>query len=206
MAVRPDQTALGWRMLSPRGVKSNRRLPERAVARRGNRGRIERIKRSLRPIERERRDGGARRVVSDRRGIEVERPAAGRLVWRALAGRCPVCGRGSMFAGWFTLRDRCGECGFSFERGEEEDYWLGAFLLNFIVTEVIFAGLLLAVLVATWPTPPWSWLIWIGAGQMIVAPIVLYPFSKAVWLAGDLIFRPPTAQDFATRARDDQEL
>jgi hypothetical protein len=85
-----------------------------------------------------------------------------------------------------------------FERNEEEDYWLGAFLLNFIVTEVIFAVLLMGVLVATWPNPPWSSLFWIGAVQMIVAPIVFYPFSKALWLAGDLIFRAPRA----TRSSD----
>src|SRR6185436_429487 len=95
------------------------------------------------------------------------RPAAGRMLWRALARRCPVCGRAPMFDGWFRLRARCGVCGFSFERDEEDDYWLGAFLLNFIVTEVIFAGLLLAALIATWPSPPWTRLIWIGALQMI---------------------------------------
>jgi uncharacterized protein (DUF983 family) len=104
-----------------------------------------------------------------------------------------------MFDGWFSLRSRCAACGFSFERDEEDDYWLGAYLLNFIATEVVFAGLLLAVLVATWPSPPWSWLIWMGAVQMIMTPIVFYPFSKALWLAGDLVFRPPIAADFAVR-------
>jgi uncharacterized protein (DUF983 family) len=134
----------------------------------------------------------------DSRG--VTRPTAAQLVWRALARRCPVCGRAPMFDGWFSIRARCGECGFAFERDEEEDYWLGAFLVNFIVTEVLFAMLLVAVLFATWPNPPWWPLIYVGAAQMIVAPIVLYPFSKALWLAGDLIFRPPTAADFAARA------
>jgi len=123
----------------------------------------------------------------------------GRLLRRGLERRCPVCGRGSMFDGWFSLRPRCVECGFSFERDEEDDYWLGAYLLNFIATEVVFAGLLLAVLVATWPSPPWSALMWMGAVQMIVTPIVFYPFSKALWLAGDLVFRPPTPADFAPR-------
>jgi uncharacterized protein (DUF983 family) len=110
-----------------------------------------------------------------------------------------------MFDGWFSLRARCTACGFSFERDEEEDYWLGAFLLNFIVTEVIFAVLLLVVLVATWPHPPWTPLILISAVQMIVVPIVFYPFSKALWLAGDLIFRPPTAADFAPRAEENEQ-
>jgi uncharacterized protein (DUF983 family) len=139
-------------------------------------------------------------------GKPVTRPTTGQLVWRALARRCPLCAREPMFEGWFSLRSRCGQCGFAFERDEEEDYWLGAFLLNFIVTEVIFAVLLLAVLIATWPNPPWSPLMWIGAVQMIVAPIVFYPFSKALWLAGDLIVRPPTAEDFATRRQDDERV
>jgi hypothetical protein len=32
---------------------------------------------------------------------------------------------------------------------------------------------------------------------MILAPIVLYPLSKLCWLAFDLLFRPPGAEDFA---------
>ena len=40
---------------------------------------------------------------------------------------------------------------------------------------------------------------------MIGTPIVFYPFAKALWLAGDLVFRPPTAADFEPgRADDDQ--
>jgi uncharacterized protein (DUF983 family) len=137
------------------------------------------------------------------RAAIAQRPGAARLLARALRRRCPVCGRAPLFDGWFSVRPRCGYCGFAFERHEDEDYWLGAFLLNFIATELVFAALLLAVLVATWPSPPWRPLIWVAAIQMIVAPIVGYPFSKAVWLAGDLLFRPPTPADFA--APSDEE-
>jgi hypothetical protein len=31
---------------------------------------------------------------------------------------------------------------------------------------------------------------------MIVLPIVTYPITKLVWLAFDLVFRPPHAGDF----------
>jgi hypothetical protein len=78
---------------------------------------------------------------------------------------------------------------------EQED-WLGAFTLNFIVTEVIFAAWLAIVVVATWPEPPWTAIIWIGVIQMCVTPILFYPFSKAVWLAVDLVFRPAGSEDF----------
>ena len=33
-----------------------------------------------------------------------------------------------------------------------------------------------------------------------MTPIAFYPFSKALWLAADLIFRPPNTADFE---RDD---
>ena len=129
-------------------------------------------------------------------GARETRPRAGALLGRALSLRCPVCGGGKLLRHWFALAPRCAACAFSFERDEREDYWLGAYLLNFIATEVLFAGLVLLVLVATWPDPAWSLLIWLGAAQMIVTPIVLYPFSKALWLGGDLLFRPPVAADF----------
>ena len=102
-----------------------------------------------------------------------------------------------MFDGWFTQRLQCDECRFRFERGEEDDYWLGAYFLNFLGTEIVFALLLAVVLLATWPRPPWPAIIWLGAVQMIATPFVSYPLAKALWLAGDLIFRPPTEADFA---------
>ena len=101
-----------------------------------------------------------------------------------------------MFRSWFALHERCVDCGLSFERDEPEEYWLGAYLLNFIVTEVLFAVLLGVVLFATWSNPPWRLIIVTGAVQMIVTPIVFYPFAKALWLAIDLVFRPAKAADF----------
>jgi uncharacterized protein (DUF983 family) len=106
-----------------------------------------------------------------------------------------------MFRGWFSLNSRCPGCGLSFERDEQEDYWLGAYLANFIVTEVVFAVLVLVILIATWPEPWWPLLWWGGAAQMILTPILFYPFSKALWLAGDLLFRPEEDADFV-RAHD----
>jgi hypothetical protein len=32
---------------------------------------------------------------------------------------------------------------------------------------------------------------------MIVTPIAFYPFANALWLAADLVLRPPTPDDFA---------
>ena len=47
------------------------------------------------------------------------------------------------------------------------------------------------------PDPPWRRLLYGGGTVMIVTPIVLYPFSRALWLAVDLVFRPAQPEDFA---------
>jgi len=89
-------------------------------------------------------------------------------------------------------------CGLRFERGDEEeqDYWLGAYTLNFLVTETIFGVALLLALLFTWPDPPWRLLLFGGGSLMVLAPIAFYPVSKALWLTIDLVVRPPAPDDF----------
>lgn len=129
-------------------------------------------------------------------GASEQKPAPVAGLMRALRLRCPQCGRGRVIRSWFSLRDACAECGLRFERDEAEEYWLGAYTLNFIVTELVFALFLAVILFATWPNPPWTTIIWVGVIQMCLTPILFYPFSKAVWLAIDLIFRPAGPADF----------
>ena len=86
------------------------------------------------------------------------------------------------------------------ERGEG-DYFLGAYVLNLIGVEVILAATFVVVMIVTWPNPPWNGLQYGGAALAVVAPIVCYPFTKTIWLALDLIFRPPQREDFITRAK-----
>ena len=121
--------------------------------------------------------------------------AALRSGWRALRLRCPWCGGGKVTVRWLGLRAACPQCGLRLDRGES-DYWLGAMLFNLIAAETLFAVGLVAVLVLTWPDPPWEALRWGSVVAMIVAPLVLFPFTKLFWLAFDLVFRPPTPENF----------
>jgi hypothetical protein len=60
--------------------------------------------------------------------------------------------------------------------------------------------LFIAVLVAMWPTVPWDG-IQVGAPLgMALAPVVLYPISKLLWLAVDLAFRPDVPATPGSRA------
>jgi len=115
---------------------------------------------------------------------------------RALRRRCPNCGAGPVTVRWFGLLPACPRCGVRLDRGEA-DFFLGAIVFNMAFAEGVFALGLLWVLMATWPTPPWDAIYYGGIAAMVLAPIVLYPFSKLCWLAFDLIFRPPRPEDFA---------
>ena len=121
-------------------------------------------------------------------------PTPARLAWRAITiaarRRCPACGEGRIWTDGFSLRERCTECGLPPDRGEP-DYFLGAYLFNLIAAELLVALLMIVLVVATWPTPPWRVVLY-GAGALaVVAPVITYPFATTLWLAVDMIFRPP---------------
>jgi uncharacterized protein (DUF983 family) len=122
-----------------------------------------------------------------------------RLTGRAVTLHCPHCGKGPVLVSWFRLRPACGHCQRSLERGEP-DYFIGGMMFNLILSELVFAAIFVAVLVAMWPTVPWDG-IQVGAPLgMALAPVVLYPVSKLAWLAFDLAFRPDPPAPPPTRA------
>jgi uncharacterized protein (DUF983 family) len=114
---------------------------------------------------------------------------------RALRLRCPHCGGGPITRRWLGMRESCPRCRLRLDR-RESDYFLGAIVFNMAFAEGLFALGLVAVLLWTWPRPPWDAVYYGGIAGMIVAPILFYPFSKLCWLAFDLTFRPPRDEDF----------
>jgi len=112
-----------------------------------------------------------------------------RAISRALRRRCPRCGNAGIWTSFFRTRTECPHCGLRFDRGES-DYFYGAYLLNFVAAELVPVIVFVVALIATWPTPPWNLLTAVTVVLAVVAPILLYPTTKALWLALDLIFRP----------------
>jgi uncharacterized protein (DUF983 family) len=126
-------------------------------------------------------------------GVERERdgaptPSFPRMLVRGMLRRCPRCGTGHLFRGWFRMVDRCPGCGYRFER--EEGFQLGGYVINFGVTEglvcLVVAGYILAAAnnpdVSLWPVA-----VLIAA---VVTPIVFFPFSRTIWAAIDLALTP----------------
>ena len=70
-------------------------------------------------------------------------------------------------------------------------------VFNIALAEGVFVLGLVVTLMVTWPRVPWSLLQYGAPAAMVLAPIILYPFSRLVWLAFDLALRPATPNDFA---------
>ena len=90
---------------------------------------------------------------------------------------------------WLTAKESCDVCGERVNRGES-DYFLGAMMFNLGFSELLFVVFFVGVILIMWPNPSWGILLWSGVGVMIAAPFICYPFSKGLWLAIDLHFRP----------------
>lgn len=119
-----------------------------------------------------------------------------RLTGRALRWQCPNCGARPVRASWMRRLPACPACALRLDRGEH-DYFIGAYLLNLVVAELILAGGLLVAVLATWPEPPWDAIQYVGVALMLLMPLVTYPFAELLWLAVDLAFRPLSAQELA---------
>jgi len=122
------------------------------------------------------------------------------MIVRALLRRCPNCGGRGIFAGYTALREQCPHCGLRLQRGES-DYFIGAYLLNLVAVEILFALVLATIIIATYPHTPWALVQWGGLVLMLSGAVLCYPFAKSIWLAADLIFRPVSPEEMAWHRR-----
>lgn len=112
------------------------------------------------------------------------------MLKRGFRKKCPRCGAGHLYQGWFRMRERCPGCGFKFER--EPGFFVGAYLVNFAVAEgllFIVAMAYIAVLdrnAGASVVPP----LLIGIALAVLGPLVFYPFARTIWSAIDLGMTP----------------
>jgi hypothetical protein len=99
-----------------------------------------------------------------------------------------------MFSRWLFLTPVCPGCDLRTDRGET-DYFIGAFVVNFVVAELLICLAALAGILYFWPDVPWTGLKWGLILFILPTPALFYPWSKTLWLAIDLMFRPLTLGD-----------
>ena len=84
-------------------------------------------------------------------------PTSGAAVLRGLAGRCPRCGEGKLFAGFLTVKPACDVCGLDFSFADAGD---GPAVFIILIAGFIVAG---AALVTEFAYAPPLWvhaLLW----------------------------------------------
>lgn len=102
------------------------------------------------------------------------------VVGRALRLRCPKCGEGRLFSGWFAMAERCGSCGLDLRR--EQGYYVGAMYINYGVT----AGVMLAVGIPLADRVPLVALSWPLGLFAVTFPLLFFRHSRSLWLGIDL--------------------
>lgn len=108
------------------------------------------------------------------------------IIGRGLRLRCPRCGVGPLFRGFFSMYPHCLSCDLTFER--EQGYFVGAIYINYAATAIIviagffwldrFINLSLAQ----------QLILWSGFG--IGFPLFFFRYSRSLWLSLEYIFNP----------------
>lgn len=94
-----------------------------------------------------------------------------------LAGKCPRCGRGRLFAGYLTVAKSCASCGLSFDFADAGD---GAAWFVMLFVCIVGVGSILGIEVAYAP-PAWVHVL-IAIPVLILLPLVLLRPVKGVLL------------------------
>lgn len=117
-------------------------------------------------------------------GAAGNRPDVWQLARRALACRCPNCGRGRLFTGYVTPVSACAVCGepLGHIRADDGPAWLTIL----IVGHIVVAAILAVEPYVDWPQ--WvSSVVWLGLALVLVL-IVLRPakalFIGILWRSG----------------------
>lgn len=120
-------------------------------------------------------------------------PPVSKMLARAMALRCPVCGSGGLFGRrrgllQLGLPQQCPGCALRF--GREAGHWTGSWGLNVTVSFTALFVTLGVGLALAWPDPPGWGLAVVALSVALVLPVLFAPWSATLWLVIDLAFRP----------------
>lgn len=110
----------------------------------------------------------------------------GTLWSQAMRLRCPRCGQGILFQGWFLMHERCSSCNLKYERSP--GYFLGSAYFNY--------GQTAATMTATYMILHFgygvskNWLLPPLAVYCTLWPLFWFRYARALWLAFDCYMDP----------------
>ncbi len=114
------------------------------------------------------------------------------MVGRALRLRCPRCGGGALFNGWFRMQPQCDQCQLDFVR--EPGFYLGSIYVNYGLTAFIITGTYFAIFFSDVLSQQAT--LWSLTAFAVLFPLWFFRYARAVWLAFDEFSDPaaPAAQ------------
>jgi len=116
--------------------------------------------------------------MDDRQNEQKQHVPLAATIWSGLAGRCPSCHKGKLFAGYLTLAPRCEVCGLDYDFADSGD---GPAVFVILVTGFFIVGA--ALLVEVFYKPPY-WLHAILWGSLaLILPLLLLRSFKGVLIA-----------------------
>lgn len=127
------------------------------------------------------------RLVDPNRPTVVSLPRDRRRIVAVLRGRCPRCRAGPVFAGTFTMHERCPVCRLRFER--EPGYFLGAMYVSYALSVPLLGSLIALVWLVV---PAWSWLPVLAVAALLYLGFVpwLFRTARVVWMHVDRTVDP----------------
>jgi uncharacterized protein (DUF983 family) len=108
------------------------------------------------------------------------------LLWRALRLRCPLCGQGKLFRGWFASNDRCSSCGADLKR--EPGFYLGSIYYNYGLTSLIVAIAYPLLLFSG--TMSNDALLYSSLAFVVIFPLWFFRYARSLWLGFDQLWDP----------------
>jgi len=105
----------------------------------------------------------------------------GSLLVRGLRRRCPRCGEGRIFRGWFAMNDRCPVCGRRFNRAP--GYLLGSIYFNYGVTALLVVVMYFTLYFSE--TLEGKQLLVALTAFSMAFPLWFFRYARSLWIAFD---------------------
>lgn len=127
------------------------------------------------------------------------RPAGGwTTLSRGLRRRCPRCGEGAIFRGWFAMNERCPACGRLFNRAP--GYLLGSIYFNYGVTAMLVVIVYFSLYFGE--VLDGKQLLVTLTAFSVLFPLWFFRYARSLWIAFDERWDPWPNEEEARRGEE----
>lgn len=133
----------------------------------------------------------------DQRQLQLEQLTLRQALLRGVTRRCPVCGKGKLFHGYFQMNTCCPHCRFPLER--EPGYFLGSTYVNYGCTSVLTTA---TYVISHFGFGVRNEVLLPGLMAIcLIFPLVFFRFARSLWLSLDCYFDRTGASEVLFRSR-----